>query len=157
MKSSGRPLACLNLLLFSIFSRGGRFYPPPPPPSRIGLNHLTKMEIDLCESTGYHKTEQLTEIFSKLKQKNLRLFRDTIKAMYGEGPYKISGEYSEFIIDYRNWQDADATERIEVTRKFLEAKPFPNPTSVPDFIIETPNPPSIEKPDSTPKYLDHTT
>ena len=31
MKSSGRPSACPNFVLFRIFSRGGSFYPPPIP------------------------------------------------------------------------------------------------------------------------------
>ena len=59
------------------------------------VNFLSKNEIDAGEK-NYHKYITIHEAISRLKDRFLRLYRDAVKALYGEGKYKLSGDYSPF-------------------------------------------------------------
>ena len=61
------------------------------------VNFLSKNEIDAGEK-NHHKCITIHEAITRLKDRFLRLYRDAVKALYGEGKYKLSGDYSPFLI-----------------------------------------------------------
>ena len=56
----------------------------------------SKNEID-AGSKNYHKFITSHEAISHLKDRFLRQNRDAVKALYGEGKYKLSSDYSPFL------------------------------------------------------------
>ena len=66
------------------------------------VNFLPKTEID-AGYKNYHKCITIHEAISRLKDKFLRLHKGAVKPLYGEGKYKLPGDYSSFVIPYREW------------------------------------------------------
>ena len=66
-------------------------------------NALSKNEIDAGEK-NYHKCITIYEAITRLKD---QFYRDAVKALCGEGKYKLSGDYSPFLIPYREWMAED--------------------------------------------------
>ena len=88
------------------------------------VNFLSKNEIDASDK-NYHKCITIHKAISRLKDRFLRLYRDAVKALYGEGKYELSGDYSPFLIPYRKCiVEDDEFQKMEVFRRFLN-KPLP--------------------------------
>ena len=93
------------------------------------VKFLSKNEIDAGEK-NYHKCITIHEATTRLKDRFLRLYRDAVKALYGEGKYKLSGDYSPFLIPYREWMAKDDEfQKMEVFRRFLN-EPLPPLTKI---------------------------
>ena len=60
---------------------------------------MTKSEID-TGLKGSHIGATLVNEFMRIKNKNLRLYRDALKSLYGEGIYELSPEYAHFQVLY---------------------------------------------------------
>ena len=78
MKSSGRPSACPNFVLFRIFARGGSFYPPP---SQIGLNKArSKVDFAIAEQVYMLPSDMLLKIGDiKDYNNNLLIANNSVK------------------------------------------------------------------------------
>ena len=88
------------------------------------VNFLSKNKIDAGEKS-YHKCITIHEAIRPLKDRFLRLYRDAVNALYGEGKYKLSGDYSPFLILYMEWMaEDDEFQKMEVFGRFLN-EPLP--------------------------------
>ena len=64
-----------------------------------------------------HKTVPIITCFKKLKERSLRLYRNAIKAIYGEGLYFLSPAYEHLKCTYDQFKDLTRPEN----KKFTEA------------------------------------
>ena len=46
-----------------------------------------------------------------------------MKALYGEGHFRVSAGYNQFVKSYEEWKDLNKDQRMEHTKKFFTAKP----------------------------------
>ena len=60
---------------------------------------MTKPEID-AELKGSHKGATLVNAFMRIKNRNLRVYRNASKSLYGKGIYELSLEYAHFQVPY---------------------------------------------------------
>ena len=66
----------------------------------------------------------------KIKQRYLRMYTEGVKAIYGEGKYKLSEEYFHFMVPYQVWMGESEQERIAVTKKFFDELPKKQESSI---------------------------
>ena len=95
------------------------------------LHFMSKTEInDFVRNSGVtHREVPLSAALDALKGRNIRLYSDATKAIYGEGPYCLSPEFSKFRKPYDEWKDLQREERNEHLKKFLSARPQVDTTS----------------------------
>ena len=85
---------------------------------------MTKDEIDQSLSAREsHRNTSVTQALTAIKGKGIRLYNDTVKALYGEGPYKLSPTYHKFSISYDGWKEKSREERKDYVTKFFKALP----------------------------------
>ena len=75
---------------------------------------MSKSEIDAekCKTTQ-------SEAVAKLKQRYLRMYRDTVKAMHDAGKYMLAKDCLCYKIPYETWMAEDDNEQqISSTKKF---------------------------------------
>ena len=78
------------------------------------VNFISKNEIETGDK-NYHKCFTIHETINRLKYRFLRLHRDAVKALYREGKYKLFGDYSPFLIPYREWMaEYDEFQKMEL-------------------------------------------
>ena len=88
----------------------------------------------------------------------VRLYSDSVKALYGEGPYHLAPEYRQYTMPYEDWKDAPKDQRIEHAKKFFSAKPraLPRPRepgpNLPAVDLDGATPSTV----TTPKHLSNT-
>ena len=92
-------------------------------------HYMSKSEIDVGQK-GAHKTVSLVEAIKKIKQRYLRMYTEGVKAIYGEGKYKLSEEYFHFLVPYQVWMGESEQERIAVTKKFFDELPKKQESSI---------------------------
>ena len=80
---------------------------------------MSKVEIDeLGDGVGHRDVNMMTALRS-LKGRVLRLHKDTAKALYGDGPYRLDKAYTNFAVTYDEWQDLLPGERKALLRRFF--------------------------------------
>ena len=79
---------------------------------------MTKSEID-TGLKGSHIGATLVNEFMRIKNKNLRLYRDALKSLYGEGIYELSPEYAHFQVPYEYWMTRSERERLALVSRFF--------------------------------------
>ena len=86
---------------------------------------LSKSEInDVVKDSGQtYRSVSLPVALDALKGRTLRLYTDSVKALYGEGPFRVSAGYNQFVKSYEEWKDLNKDQRMEHTKKFFTAKP----------------------------------
>ena len=66
-----------------------------------------------------HKTVPIITCFKKLKERSLRLYRNAIKAIYGEGPYFLSPAYEHLKCTYDQFKDLNRPEKENLLRRMF--------------------------------------
>ena len=90
------------------------------------LNYLTKEEIDTESNVKRsHKTVLIITCFKKLKERSLRLYRNAIKAIYGEGLYFLSPAYEHLKCTYDQFKDLTRPEKENLLRRIFTYTPNP--------------------------------
>ena len=85
---------------------------------------LTKEERDTESNVKKsRKTVPIITCFKKLKGKSLRLFRNSIKAIYGEGPYFLSPAYEHLKCAYDQFKDLTSPEKENLLRRMFTKTP----------------------------------
>ena len=72
-----------------------------------------------------HKTVPIITCFKKLKERSLRLYRNAIKAIYGEGPYFLSPAYEHLKCTYDQFKDLTRPEKENLLRQMFTYTPNP--------------------------------
>ena len=81
-------------------------------------HYMTKSEID-AGVKGSYRGATLLNAFMRIKNRNLRMYRDTSKSLYGEGIYEHSPEYSHFQVPYEYWMTRSERERLALVSRFF--------------------------------------
>ena len=90
------------------------------------LNYFTKEEIDTESNVKKsHKTLPIITCFKKLKERSLRLYRNAIKAIYGEGLYFLSPAYKHLKCTYDQFKDLTRPEKENLLRQMFTYTPNP--------------------------------
>ena len=79
---------------------------------------MKKSEID-AGVKGSHKGATLVNAFMRIKNRNLRMYCDASKSLYGEGIYELSPEYSHFQVPYEYWMARSECERLALVSRFF--------------------------------------
>ena len=72
---------------------------------------------------GDCKSANSVEVINCLKNRNIRLFKDTVKVLYGEGPYILSPSYQKFFIEFGCWKDMKKEDQIDHIKSFFNYIP----------------------------------
>ena len=88
------------------------------------LHFLSKQEInDAVRASGAtHRDASLTVSLEALKGRNIRLYSDAVKSLYGEGPFRVATGFCGLLKSYDEWKDMDKEERSIHLSRFLSAK-----------------------------------
>ena len=86
---------------------------------------MSKKEIDdAVKSEGLsHIDAPLATSLEALKARNIRLYSDAVKALYREGPYRVSKEFEDHQYTYDEWKDMSTERKENSVRHFLNAQP----------------------------------
>ena len=89
---------------------------------------MSKKEIDdAVKSEGLSHTDApLATSLGALKARNIRLYSNAIKALYREGPYRVSKEFEDHQYTYDEWKDMSTERKENSIRHFLNAHPQKN-------------------------------
>ena len=68
------------------------------------------------------KVQSTPELIDQLYQMTLLHFKDFRRALYGEGNYRLSGKYKNYLIKRSAWQSLDTTQRHTKFDDFLKNK-----------------------------------
>ena len=66
-----------------------------------------------------HKGATLVNAFMRIKNRNLRMYRDASKSLYGEGINELSTEYAHFQVPYEYWMTRSERERLALVSRFF--------------------------------------
>ncbi|KAK3747909.1 hypothetical protein QZH41_010212 [Actinostola sp. cb2023] len=84
------------------------------------LHYMSKTEIDDVGRVKHRETN-LTTALQSLKGRFLRLYKDAVKAIYGEGPYRLDNTYMKFNIEYDDWMGRSREDRQALVKRFFTA------------------------------------
>lgn len=65
------------------------------------------------------KVVKLVNAFMRIKNRNLRMYRDASKSLYGEGINELSTEYAHFQVPYEYWMTRSERERLALVSRFF--------------------------------------
>ena len=83
------------------------------------LNVLAKDEISTDTESQSHKTASKKTCIIKLKDRSMRLYRDTITAIFDDGPYTLSTSYNHLKVSYDNFKDLELPEKQNLLQRFF--------------------------------------
>ena len=88
------------------------------------LHFMSKQEINesMRQSGTTHRDAPLTASLAALKGRNIRLYSASAKAMYGEGPFRLSSGFDNHLKSYDEWKDLDMDSRRIHLSRLLSAK-----------------------------------
>ena len=82
-------------------------------------HYMTKSESD-AGLKGSHKGATLVNSFMRIKNRNLIIYRDASKSLYGEGIYELSPKYAHFQVPYEYWMTRSEPERLALVLRFSQ-------------------------------------
>ena len=115
------------------------------------LHFMSKTEINeaVRKSGETYRDTSLTAALDALKGRNIRLYSDVVKAVYGEGPYKISDPFKRFCKTYDEWKDMSKDEKTEHVQTFLTANPQNRSVPRTKKVVRSTNPTKMARSNAT--------
>jgi hypothetical protein len=94
------------------------------------MHYMTKKEIDdamKCEGMN-HVNAPLPATFAAMKARTICLYSEAVKALYGEGLYRVSEDFKDHQCTYDEWKGMEKERRENVIHHFFSARRQQIPT-----------------------------
>ena len=99
-------------------------------------NYLVKDE--LRKKLGTAKTVAITDAVEVLKERNIRLYSNVAKAIYNNGPYKLSLPFEHFEMSFNEWFSLSRERKEQHLKEFFSYVPPKNDIN-PEAVDTEPN------------------